>query len=264
MKKKIILCAVVACGLILFFSFSSGDISTHVDETFAPFSSEHPLGTDNLGRDMYSLLAQGGLRTLKVIVISTLISCGGGTLLGLFAGYYGGVFQTALQFVVDLLMTIPSFVMALIFSALFGFGPISAGIVLGIGNLGMYANQALSLTQSAKSSAFIQAEKVLGIGSLRIIMMHILPHIAQPLLTVAANQAGRVSIQYASLAFIGLGTDVTTPDWGTMLYQYRVYFLTYPSLVLLPAAMIFIVALLFHVVLEPKYEDASGEVSLFE
>lgn len=262
MKKKRYM--ILALLLIFIFSFSSGDISTHVEETFAPFSPEHPLGTDNLGRDVFSLLAQGGLRTLEVVATATLISCGLGSLIGVLSGYYGGTLRVAVQLVMDLLMTVPSFVMALIFSAMFGFGPFSAGIVLGIGNMGMYTNQTAELTASVRNQDFILAEKVLKIRERQILWTHVLPHVAAPLLAVAANQAGHVSLQYASLAFIGLGTDVTSPDWGTMLYQYRVYLLSYPSLVLLPAAMIFLVALIFHLLLEPKKDKVSGEVSLFE
>ncbi|MDO4323886.1 MAG: ABC transporter permease [Lachnospiraceae bacterium] len=263
MKKRLLLFLIFWMAVAFVFSFSSGDIAPHVEQPFAEMSSEHPLGTDNLGRDLFSLMAQGGLRMLEVIVIATSISCIAGTLLGLFGGYYEGIFGNLVQFLTDFLLTIPSFVMALIFSAMFGFGPVTAGIVFGIGNMGEYANQASALTLSIKKKDFVAAERVLGVSDFRIILHHILPHMTEPLSAFMANKASNVALQYASLAFIGLGTDVTNPDWGTMLYQYRVYILTYPRLVLIPAAMIFLIAFMFHVFFEQKSQKNNGEVTLF-
>ena len=98
------------------------------------------MGTDNLGRDVYALLLAGGVRTLEVVFLATAISFLTGTVLGMIAGYYGGIFGSIIQFLSDFSLVIPSFIVALTMSALFGFNIMMAGIVFGIGQMGEYVN----------------------------------------------------------------------------------------------------------------------------
>lgn len=235
-------------------------LRTDVLNTFQGCSPEHLLGTDHLGRDVYSLMAEGAFRTLTVVGLACAISLFAGTLLGMTAAYAGRTVRSAIQLCSDLTLIIPSFICALIFSALFGFGPITAGIVFGIGNLGAYVNQAQALTERLKSRGFIEAETVLGAGRSRVIFSHILPNIFRQLLIFLGNKAGNVTLQYAGLAFIGLGTDVTNPDWGTLLYQYRAYIFTCPRLILCPAAAICLLALWFHVMFDSRTQRERGTI----
>lgn len=251
-------------GVVLFFAAKTGDTDPHMERAFLRMSFLHPCGTDNLGREVSSLLIKGCLRTLTVIFVSGAISFLLGVSLGMAAGYYGGWFESMVQFMADFSLVIPSFICALIVSALFGLTPLSAGLVFGIGNMGEYVNQAASLTRSLKKREFIEAEKGMGISGAAIMLKHIFPNIMDPLLTFMANKASNVSLQYASLAFIGLGTDITAPDWGTMLYQYRIYILKAPELVFWPAAAIFVLALFFHFCFEADGRKANGEVAFYE
>ena len=136
--------------------------------------------------------------------------------------------------------------MALIFSALFGFSAPMAGIIFGIGNMGQYINLSEGLTTGMKGKDFISASISIGLSEKSVLFSHIFPNIMNQLFVYLGNNASSVVLQYAGLAFIGLGTDVTNPDWGTLLYQYRVYLLSYPRLVVIPIIAICLLALFFH------------------
>ncbi len=256
MKKKMIFLAVFI--LFLLFAPHQNYLKTDVINTFASPSAEHLFGTDNLGRDVYSLMIAGGVRTLSVVVISAVLSFILGTFIGIIAGYYEGILARFLQFVSDFTLIIPSFVAALILSSLFGFHVGMAGTVFGIGQMGGYFNQALVLTRGLKKREYIQAVKVLGLKDYEILLFHIFPGISKQLIIFMGNKAAVVVNLYAGLAFIGLGTDITNPDWGTLLYQYRSYLTTYPMLVLWPTLFIAILTILLHSIFdssEAKRED---------
>lgn len=237
--------------LVLTFIVPTHDVmATDVLNTFAAPSADHPLGTDNLGRDVFALMVHGCWRTLVVIGLSSAISFVGGVALGLLAGWCGGAVEAAVTLAADLTLVVPSFILALIFSGIFGLTPLGAGVVLGIGNLGDYAVQATALTKQLLAEDYIVAEGVLGIPSRIVAVRHLLPGIVRPLSTYLASRASNATLQYASLAYIGLGSDISNPDWGTMLYQYRSFILTNPMLVIMPMLGVGLVALLCHVLLD--------------
>lgn len=219
---------------------------TDLTNVFAGCSADHLLGTDNLGRDLFALMVVGGQRTLLVVLIATVISFGGGSPLGMIAEYRGGILKTVVQFIADFVTVVPSLVVALVFSALFGFSAVMAGVVFGIGNMGQYINLSGELTASMKSRDFVNAELSLGISGFAILFKHILPNIMRQLIVYMGNNASYVVLQYAGLAFIGLGVDTTNPDWGTLLYDYRLYMLSDPQLVLIPMIAVCLLALFFH------------------
>ncbi len=250
MKKRFAFVLFCVILIAMFFVPTQDITKVNVHATLETASKAHWFGTDNLGRDVFSLMVVGCFRSLIVVLIATILSCAVGTVLGLLAGYYEGWLERGIRFFADIFLIFPSFILALIIAALFGLTPISAGIVFGLGNMGEYIHQSCALTKSVKYHDYIQLDKVLGISNIAIIFNHILPNILASTLSFMANKASSVIIQYASLSFIGLGTDVTNPDWGTMLYQYRIFALDHPRLILYPMAGIFLLAFLFHVMFE--------------
>ncbi|MDO5095706.1 MAG: ABC transporter permease [Peptostreptococcaceae bacterium] len=254
-KKKIILLTVLAIVLISFPFLKQGyqdAIKTDVANTFAQPSMQHYFGTDHLGRDVYSLMVDGAMRTVATILLASGISLFFGLILGAMGAYYGGFFETAVQFLTDIFMIVPSFILALIISAMMGLNPVSAGITLGISGIGDYANQAMILSKSIKRRGFVQNGQSMGLGSLHIIFRHIIPHILSPILASLGNRASGIVLQYASLSFIGLGADLTKPDWGMMLYQYRIYIIDRPQLLFFPTFAIFVLAFSFYFVFDEQ------------
>lgn len=265
MKRKQWIGLMCLAGFVLFLLLSPRQniMATDVRNMFGPSTPEHWLGTDNLGRDVYSLLVEGGIRTMEVVFLSAAISFIAGTALGMVAAFWGGVIRNVIQFMADFTLIIPSFIMAMVFSALFGFRPIVAGVVFGIGNMGEYVNQSYNLAYALKKQEFIDAERVIGLGRVRILAFHVLPNICRQLFVFLGNKAANVVVQYSGLAFIGLGTDITKPDWGTLLYQYRIYMISHPTLVIYPAAAITLLTVFFHVMFDSG--SAVGErVTLYD
>jgi peptide/nickel transport system permease protein len=252
MKNRIVFALFAVFTAVMFFLPVQDPGKVDLLNTMSPPSAEHLFGTDNIGRDLYSLFVQGYFRTLTVVIISTALSFILGVSLGLIAGYYGGFARTIIQFISDFTLIIPSFIAALILSAILGFNPCSAGIIMGFANMGEYINQAAMLTPEIKNMEFIETQRVAGVSQIRILFKHILPNIINPILTFMGNRASTVIISYASLAFIGLGSDVTNPDWGTMIYQYRLYIIDFPFLVLIPAFGILTLSLFFHFLFDSR------------
>lgn len=244
--KAIIWILFGAFVLFLLFAPHQNVKLTDLAAAFSGFTPEHPFGTDNLGRDLFALMIEGGQRTLLVVLIATSMAFVGGSLLGMVAAYRGGLAKSLIQFIADFVTVVPSLVVALVFSALFGFSAVMAGVVFGIGNMGQYINLSQELTLETKAHDYINAEMSLGLSGPAILFKHILPNIARRLFVYMGNNASSVVLQYAGLAFIGLGVDTTNPDWGTLLYDYRVYMLTHPELIIIPMVAICILALFFH------------------
>lgn len=220
-------------------------------------SAAHPLGTDQLGRDLWSRMAVGLQRTLTVMVVATSLSVVVGTVLGVLAGYAQGAVKAVIMMVTDLIMIVPTFVGALIFAALFGLTPLSAGVIVGLLGIGPYVNQACALTQTLRGRAFVETERLLGTPLPRVLSRHIVPTVMAHLRPYLGASAASAVLAYAGLAFIGLGVDTTTPDWGTMLYDYRVHLSDQPLLLLWPCLGIALLALGAHVLFDrPGGEQA--------
>lgn len=253
MKKRYLLYILpVILITIMIVTGYRDSVKTNLSGTFAPISFEHYFGTDHLGRDIFSLIVDGAVRTLATVVIASLISVSFGLILGMLGGYFSKSLEIVIVFFTDMLMIVPSFIMALIISAIFGLNPVTAGITLGITGIGTYTNQAMILTRQVKNRGFILSEKALGIPSSMIMTRHILPNIITPILAALGSMVSSIALQYASLSFIGLGADITKPDWGALLYQYRVYIIDKPSMLFFPCMAIFSLAYASFVIFDDR------------
>ena len=155
-------------------------------------------------------------------------------------------------------------IFALIFTGIFGMTPYTVGIILGLCGIGQYALQAEALTRSVRKMAYIENEKILGMPARHTLFGHILPNILYPMFTSMGNRAGGLTLSYASLAFIGLGVDVTSPDWGNMIYQYKIYVISNPNLILAPTLAVFLLALLFHLAFDGGASNKPEEVTIYD
>lgn len=215
----------------------------------------HPLGTDNLGRDLFARMAVGFWRTALVVVVAGGISLVLGVLLGLLAGYVGGFLAAVVLAVTDIVIIVPTFIAALIVSAILGLTPLTAGIALGVFGIGPFVNQTHSLVRSARESEFMEVERLMGTRLGAVLGRHILPTVRRPILAYFGSTCAGVTVAYAGLAFIGLGVDTSTPDWGTMLYDYRANLTSNPLLVLWPTLGILLLAVSLHLLIDRGQED---------
>lgn len=249
-KKLIFINLILVLALLIVSPRLNVDIN--LNSIFMDFSKEHFFGTDDLGRDIFSLIVVGGFRTLEVVVVATGISFFVGTFLGMTAGYFENTLSLIIKSIVDLMMIVPTLVVALIITSIFGINPITAGVSLGLFSIGNYMNQAEALTKVEKNKDYIMASVLLGVPWYVVLYRRILKNILPALLVNLGNTASGVILQYSALTFIGLGSDYTKPDWGAMLYQYRIYLVKKPSLIILPTLCILWVSLSFNLIFDNK------------
>lgn len=209
---------------------------------FAPNSWSHWLGTDQFGRDLLSRLMVGGWRTAIVLVCVAAIGMVGGCAFGIAAAMIGGwrgawILRTAEMFIV-----VPTLIVALTVAAIFGLSPLTAGAALGLAGLGPYTLFAHALAQRLLAEPFVQAARALGVGGLSLVLRHIVPNMAPVLFAHIGSNGGLAVTAYASLAFLGLGADPSRPDWGAMLFEYRMFIFDHPMLMVWPGVAIAIVA----------------------
>lgn len=212
----------VMVGVVIFMAISASAIAPYpenkmdVFNNLAPPSSQHLLGTDNYGRDILSQLMYGSRISLIIGFSSVILTGLLGTVLGLLAGYIGGVLDMVIMRISDIVLSFPLILLAL---ALVGaLGPSAQNIViaLALGYWTSYARLVRATTLSMKEELYVEAARALGAGSLRIMLRHILPNIVGPILVLATLGVGAAIVAEASLDFLGLGVQPSTASWGLM------------------------------------------------
>ncbi|MDX1432359.1 MAG: ABC transporter permease [Gammaproteobacteria bacterium] len=184
-------------------------------------SATHPLGTDDLGRDLLSRLIHGTRISLFVGVSTVLIALIAGTILGLASGYFGGWLDHVIMRYIDLQWAFPNFIIAVYLVAVFGTGLSNVIVAISLAFLDDFARIARGMVLTIKTEQYIDAARTVGMSHWRIMWRHILPNATAPLIV-----QGTVSIAYAilaeaSLSFLGLGVEADTPTWGLILAESR-------------------------------------------
>ncbi len=186
-----------------------------------PADAEFILGTDNLGRDIWTRILYGGQVSLQVGIISVAIGATLGALLGLLAGYLGGHTDTIIMRFIDVMMAFPGILLSLVIVAVLGRNLHNVMVAVGLSSVPVYTRVVRGSTLSVKQFDFIVAAQALGGSSWRIMMRHILPNVAAPLTVVATNGVASAIITGAALSFLGLGQQPPDPEWGLMLNEGR-------------------------------------------
>jgi peptide/nickel transport system permease protein len=253
----LILIAILAPFIVPHPEHVAGGTSTAA--RFQPPSMDAWFGTNALGQDMFSLVLMGSrvslFSGLAVITISVIV----GTLVGALAGYFGGWIDEILMRATDLLLTIPSLILAMTVAAALGAGVFNMIIAISITWWPAYARLVRGEVISKKEEQFVVAARALGAGWPRILGRHILPNIVSPIVVKASLDMGFAILTVASLGFVGIGVKAPTPEWGTLLSTARSYLPDYWWTALYPGFAIFLAVLGFNLlgdglrdVLDPK------------
>jgi peptide/nickel transport system permease protein len=208
-----------------------------------PASPGHPLGTDELGRDLLSRLMWGGRISLAVGFAAVLVAMSAGVVLGLVSGYFGSRIDTIIMRGVDVLMAFPSLLLAIAVVASLGPGLANAMLAVSVVGIPYYARIVRGSVLTLRNQEFVQAARIVGAGHGRIIVHHILANSLAPLVVAATLDVGWMIMAAAGLSFLGLGAQPPTAEWGVMLSAGRQHIRNAPHLSIVPGAMIFLVVL---------------------
>ncbi|MCB9151453.1 MAG: ABC transporter permease [Caldilineaceae bacterium] len=212
----------------------------------APATSEHPLGFDDIGRDLLSRVIYGARPALIVGLVSTFVSVVIGVLVGAAAGYFGGWVDAVLSRLIDTLMAFPLLALLLLLASVLGPSLWTTVIVIGATTWARFARVVRADVLSLKQTDFITASRAVGVRNGRIIWRHIVPNILGPVIVLASLGVGGIIILEAALSFLGLGLQRPTPSWGLILADGRAWLRQHPHIATYPGIMIFLTVLAFN------------------
>ena len=242
--KRIVMIAVAVFLVLLiigpWIAPQDPNLTATADKLQGP-STAHWLGTDALGRDVFSRILTGGLTTVGLSAMALGISILIGVPLGLLSGYLGGRTDWALMRVVDIFLALPEYIVAMIITGLMGqgFGNLLLAILI-IKWVG-YTRLARSVVMQEKAKDYLMVSTISGASTVSIMRRHLLPHIVGPVMALATVDIGKVILLVASLSYLGLGVQLPSAEWGAMLNEAQMFFTQAPHLMVAPGLAIFLV-----------------------
>lgn len=186
-----------------------------------PPSRDHWLGTDGFGRDIYTRIVYGARVSLPVGLIAVSIAATAGAILGLIAGYYGRLADAFIMRIIDIMLAFPNIMLALVIVAILGPSIRNVMIAVGIGEIPRYTRLIRGQVLSARELLYVEAAKVIGVPTSKIMFRHILPNVVSPVVVLATLSVGSAILAAAGLSFLGLGAQPPRPEWGSMLADGR-------------------------------------------
>jgi peptide/nickel transport system permease protein len=217
-------------------------------EQLSPPSLEHPLGTDLFGRDVAARLLYGCRLSLAVGVLAVLIALLPGTALGLTAAYYGHWPDRLIGWLVDVMLSFPSILLALAIVAALGPGIANVVLAVGIAGIPSYTRLVRGQVLSVRRQPYIRAAVTVGARDLRILLRHVLPNVFGPIVVLATLDIGWAILNVSALSFLGLGAQPPTPEWGAMLNEGRGYLRDAPWVAAAPGMAIALTVLAVNLV----------------
>ena len=208
-----------------------------------PPSLEHPLGTDDVGRDMLLRLIFGGIISLRIGVLAALIGVTIGVTVGTIAGYFTGWVDNLLMRIAEALLSIPQLFILIVLSRIMGTSVFIITAVIGVLSWMRISRLVRANVLSLRERDYVTAARAQGASVSRIIMRHIVPNTLAPIVVAGTLQVGRAIVLEASLSFLGMGVQPPTATWGSMLNRAQAYLTTAPWIAIAPGVMILVVVL---------------------
>jgi len=225
---------------------------------FLPPGSNHLLGTDNFGRDIFSRVMAGGRNSLILAVCTVTGAAIIGSILGLFAGFLGGLTSEIIMRIIDTLSSFPGIVLALFIAAVMGNSQLSLFFALLLLFTPSYTRIMRTGAMQYKNAAFIQAEKILGASFLRITIIHILPNLTPSLLSASVIGLSNAILAESAMSYLGMGIQPPYPSWGRMLFESQSWFFNAPWCSLAPGIFIMLTVISFHLLGEGIRKSFGG------
>lgn len=237
----LVFCAVFAPVLAPYDPYES-----NLPQALQPPSSEHIMGTDELGRDIFSRILYGARISLIVGVEAVGLALICGVILGALAGYYGGKTDTGIMGIMDIMLSFPDILLAIAFMTVMGRGVDKAVIAIGIVSIPQYARIVRGSVLSVKENVYVTAARAIGNSDFRLIFVHILPNVLAPIIVRATIGVSIAILEAAALGFLGLGVEPPIAEWGTMLGSGRQTIFNAPHIVTFPGLAITLTVMAFN------------------
>ena len=251
-RNKMFSLLVVAAIAIILVGILAPVIATHspyesnLHDAFIAPNSEHIFGTDKLGRDIFSRVIYGTRISLSAALILVILIFTIGTTLGVIAGYFGGIIDTIIMRISDMMISFPGMVLAIAMAGIMGASVKNAVIAITVVSWTKYARLSRSLVLKIKETDYIRAAKVTGCKTVHIITRHIIPNIISTLIITATTDIGTMILELSALSFLGFGAQSPQAEWGLMLNEGRDYMVDCPWLMIYPGLAICIVVIVYN------------------
>lgn len=230
----VIVLAVIFADFLTPYEYDKSDVRMQ----FAELSLAHPLGTDNMGRDLLSRILYGGRISLLVAVAAVCISMVSGVILGATAGYFGGKYEFIVMRILDVVQAIPSLLLAVAISSALGSGVFKTSVAIAISGIPTSARMMRATVLSIRDQEYVEAALATGSNHSRIIFKHILPNTIAPIIVDTTLRIGGNILCITQLSFVGLGIQSPTPEWGAILSAGRGFIRDYWPMTTFPGIAI--------------------------
>jgi peptide/nickel transport system permease protein len=234
---------IVAIVSVFVLDYKTQIVKLNIREALQPISSKHFFGTDQFGRDIFLRILYGAHYSLLIGICAVAISTVIGSMLGIIAGYFGGITETFIMRFMDVISPIPTILLGIAIASAFGQSLVSLMIAVGVVSVPSFARIARASVMTVRDQEYIEAAKSMSASDLQIIVSHIIPNSFAPILVQATMRVASAIIAASSLSFLGLGVPAPQPEWGGMLSEGRSFIRSNTNMTLFPGIAIMITVL---------------------